>query len=347
MKSYTSKTAAFTLVELLVVIGIIALLVGILLPALGKARRQAQLVACSSNMRSIGQAMIQYANDNGEYLPLQGHSATYQGGTWTYTAGSGGLNNLTDLSAFYQNGYSPAAAPTGSTTANLDPGANIGLLAMTGYLGSYPLLSSGYANATNILAELQGDQTYMPIRFCPGQEAGTIATIVTHFESSYQLNPHWTYSNYQPGCVITQYRKLTDYPYTLAMATETLYGLSATSPTGYGGSYPHPIGPNTYFWNLLFRDGHVAAARDTNLIQTAVGTGGIGNSVMNRRYDDALDVLETEADGRNPMTSLALPNFKPSNGWAVSALVYREGNYPGHLAYTAPTGYVGGLPNMN
>ncbi|MDB5356223.1 MAG: prepilin-type cleavage/methylation protein [Phycisphaerales bacterium] len=64
------KRGAFTLVELLVVIGIIALLISILLPALQRVREHANQIKCASNMRQIYQSLAMYAGEHQNYLPV-------------------------------------------------------------------------------------------------------------------------------------------------------------------------------------------------------------------------------------------------------------------------------------
>lgn len=66
---FMRKRRGFTLIELLVVIAIIAILMAILLPALGRARKQAQSVVCSNNLKQVGYGAALYAQDYDQKIP--------------------------------------------------------------------------------------------------------------------------------------------------------------------------------------------------------------------------------------------------------------------------------------
>jgi prepilin-type N-terminal cleavage/methylation domain-containing protein len=86
----TVAVKAFTLVELLVVIGIIGILVGILLPSLSRARDSANLLACQSNMRQVGSGLLGYATDHRGSLP---YMLYYPGGDPLTGLPPGGLSS--------------------------------------------------------------------------------------------------------------------------------------------------------------------------------------------------------------------------------------------------------------
>jgi prepilin-type processing-associated H-X9-DG protein len=281
------RTSAFTLVELLVVIGIIALLIAILLPALNKARKQAQETTCASNLRQMGVALTMYRNEQ-KYFP--GDIAQKSNGiiynVWApalriYMKGNQGVfwcpSRDTDLR--WDKIHEPSPA---SPAAAGDPETGVGyekqerMLCAEG--GALPAsfikdFSYGYndwgafggpANAGS--PSYPGDSPLIGLGLGADMYFGTGATSATNFG-------HVRASRVK---VSTEMIAIADRD---RGVNRYRYNIDSTNANEYPGNI-HRNGAN-----VLFVDGHVGWFLQADLINTTVGSTRPGWQLMRRMWN--------------------------------------------------------------
>jgi prepilin-type N-terminal cleavage/methylation domain-containing protein len=245
----SKRKYGFTLVELLVVIGIIALLISILLPALGKARASAQIVKCSAKMRDFGNAVRMYANDNRDALPPY----KWDTGKATDTV----WNDPTGLWVFRNR-------PAAEWVWNTEDGNGLGRLVKTNHI------KTGNKNDFDEVAKLLS---------CPNAKWNDGG--ISAWESIYYLNPHvakrrgvrvlwWKkLSNYGKvsgaGLFDTQYAPwnnvtISGYPqWRRPLMTDPMYNFANST---------HARGLQRT-WNMLYADGSVQSVTTNKRAQSA------------------------------------------------------------------------------
>jgi prepilin-type N-terminal cleavage/methylation domain-containing protein/prepilin-type processing-associated H-X9-DG protein len=246
-RARSARSVGFTLVELLVVIGIIALLISILLPSLNRAREHANRVKCASNMRQIGLAVVMYANDNKGCTPVSYRKF----GTYKVSNSIGPNAFLNDTAAPPNMMQLITPAPWGKSAVR--------------YLNNNELF---FCPSDEIRRPYRSELTTATGQKVPGWGFFDVGAKSTNIAMSY-----WYY--YYPSEGVDP---ATGAPAQWAddLVTDRVYAKRAAergylSDQGWIGGTPAEVKTELQFpffhpkgWNVLYLDGHVKWVRDSD-----------------------------------------------------------------------------------
>jgi prepilin-type N-terminal cleavage/methylation domain-containing protein/prepilin-type processing-associated H-X9-DG protein len=289
----SSSRLGFTLVELLVVIGIIALLISMLLPALNKVRKQAAQTQCMSNERTIGTAMLMYSNDNrGAIIPAV---------VW----GAGGIN---DAWAFLliEGRY----LPDPFITHGADPAASAapGTVLVCPSIRDQLIINTCIPGSTTTAGNDGFDRRYSQVLLTTGDDVNNGApgnTGACILDFGYAINGTTSVNGVANGATVAQIatlpsqgvsfspssgqtcnpgHKLTDFlnsSQTVMLMDGTEWNVYNGAPAGHlwriaGSRHGNWIWGNAYatgICNVLFLDGHSESVNRADLPQINGGTG--------------------------------------------------------------------------